>query len=123
MSLAIKPMPVMSECGTILLSLSNYQTFAFTKQETHSSVATGDLGLRWRDKSVGFLTNEGMAGLGIINTYKGEKYAFSRANQLGYNVTIDDEGRNMLTGHEEDGGTVKLKMIEVYKIECKKPPE
>ena len=41
----------------------------------------------------------------------------------GYNVPIDDQGRNVLTGHDQNGGEVPLKILEVYEVECIIPPK
>ena len=59
----------------------------------------------------------------MILHHNGDIFAYSCDNKEGYNVTIDSQGTNMLTGCNENGGDVYLKMLEVYEIECLDPPK
>ena len=110
----------MSECRSTLFSVSNSNSFPFTLPDTHQSLETEDWG--WR-KGVYFCCNGGEPGLGIVNYNDGRKYAYSYANKEGYQVNVDSQGTNILTGQKEDGDTVSLKMLEVYEIECLNPPK
>jgi hypothetical protein len=70
-----------------------------------------------------FSTNGGDIGLAILNNSKVEVRAYSNANLDGFNVTLDSKGRNILTGHQEDGEEVILKALEIFEIECLNPPK
>ena len=71
-----------------------------------------------------FCCESGGVGLEIVNHDDGGKYAGSFANTIGYNVTKDSQGRNMLTGQNLEGhkSRVSLKMLEVFEVECLSPP-
>ncbi len=112
-------MPLMSECRSTLFSVSNSNSFPFTLPDTHQSLTTYDG--RW--KGVYFCCNGGYSGLAIVNNNYGNKYACSCANKEGFQVNVDSQGTNILTGQKEDGGNVHLKMLEVYEIECLDPPK
>ncbi len=116
-------MPLMSECRSTLFSVSNSKSFPFTLPDTHQSLATGNDQGSWKD--VYFCCNGGDSGLGISNSYDGNKYAYSYANEEGYQVNVDSQGTNILTGQTEDGvvGRVSLKMLEVFEVECINPPK
>ncbi len=111
-------MPVMSDCGSKLLSVSNLQKFAFTLPDTNSSVKTED-GMGW--KTVLFCSNGSELGFGIHNDNDGDKWVWSHANEEGYNVSIDSQGKNILTGEQKGGTSVSLKMLEVFEVECLQP--
>ena len=113
-------MPLMSECRSTLFSVSNSNSFPFTLPDTHQSLETRDRG-GW--KGVYFCCNGGYSGLGIENDNDGDKRAYSYANKEGYQVNVDSQGTNILTGQKTNGfgGRVSLKMLEVYEIECKVP--
>jgi hypothetical protein len=113
-------MPLMSECRSTLFNVSNSSSFPFTLPDTHQSLATWDWGDR---KVVYFCCNGGdYSCLAIVNYNDGDKYAWSYANLEGYQVNVDSQGTNILTGYK-DGAVVFLKMLEVYEIECLNPPK
>jgi hypothetical protein len=109
----------MSECRSTLFSVSNSNSFPFTLPDTHQSLVTGSWG--WY-KEVYFCCNAGWPELGIRNRNNGKKYAFSCANKEGYQVNVDSQGTNILTGYKDEEN-VYLKMLEVYEIECLSPPK
>ncbi len=72
---------------------------------------------------VSFVTGAYQPELGIFARNNGIKSAESRAYMEGYKIPIDDQGRNVLTGHDKNGEEVPLKILEVYEIECIFPPK
>ena len=115
----------MSECNSMLLSLTNKLTFAFTHPQTNSSVETSDNEICNEIYKVVNFGNNGSDELYIWNCSYGSKYVYSYSNREGYKITVDNQGTNHLTGAKQDGytGHVDLKMIEIYEIECKVPPK
>jgi hypothetical protein len=116
-------MPVMSECRSMLLSLSNYQAYKFTLPDSLSSISTESSDF---NKAVYFRCNNGTTqsvSLAIVCEDHGSKYACSHANQEGFDIKKDDKGLNMLTGQEVDRTVVYFKMLEVYEVECLNPPK
>ncbi len=99
--------------------MSNHQKFTFKKADTHSSVETFEGG----EKGVYFNANGSNTEFAISVFNFGDKLAYSYAEQQGYNVSLDNKGRNQLTGHIEDGGWVFLKILEVFEVECLNPPK
>ncbi len=72
---------------------------------------------------VSFRGNDEMPGLAIINYDNASKWAMSCANKDGYNVDKDSQGTNILTGHNEDGGDVYFKILEIFEVECINAPK
>jgi hypothetical protein len=52
----------------------------------------------------------------------GPKCTCSHAKKAGYNVTLDSQGRNMLTGRKDDGDSLDLYILEIFEVECLNPP-
>ncbi len=83
-------MPIMSECNSMLLSLTNKLTFTFTQPQTKKSVKTSDYG--WT-KFVVF-DNDGKEELEICNENDGSKRVYAYYNREGYKITVDNQGTN-----------------------------
>ena len=51
----------------------------------------------------------------------GNKYVESAANKEGFKITLNGNYENMLIGPTDDTERVKLKILEVYEVECYDP--
>ena len=113
-------MPIMPDCSSILFSLTNLVSFPFLFSSTHSSVQTYDH-IEGKCVNVSIETIDSQLSIGTSNF--GNTYICSFPNLEGYGIGLDGEGMNALTGGMTGfEGTLHLKMLEIYEVECINPP-